>query len=126
MEERKKHVLLVEDDDIIQKLISVLCGRRGILVTAIDSVQDIERAIADAAKYDLFLLDLILPEITGWDIAQKIRARPEAAGKPILILTGAVLSEQEKEKILQYSDAVVEKKSFSLPLFEELLNKYLP
>jgi len=120
-----KQVLLVEDDEVIQKLITRLCDRHGIMVTVADNQDNTNRAFADAEIFDMFFVDLILPEITGWEVLQKIKNNPACNGKPIIVFTGAILSKNEKENILQQATAIVEKKLFSLQLFDEILDKNL-
>ena len=120
-----KRILLVEDDHVIQKLITKLCARRGVQVTVADNHNDINQALEKATDFSMFFIDLILPEITGWEVLQKIKSNPALNNKPTIVLTGAILSQHEKDKILKQASAVIEKKSFSLPLFDEILTKIL-
>src|SRR5258705_2506097 len=44
-------------------------------------------AAADGAAYDLAILDLMMPEMDGFDLARAIKAKPEIAGIPLVLLT---------------------------------------
>ncbi len=120
-----KRILLIEDDEIVQKLIAKLCARHGIQVVVADTQAAISQALSAVAQFDLFFVDLILPEITGWEAMDLIKKNPGSRNKPLIVLTGAVLSKREKEKILQQAAAIVEKKFFTLKLFDDILHKYL-
>lgn len=121
---QNKRILLIEDDDIAQKLIVKLCERHGIQVVIADTPAAINQALTEQ-KFDLFLVDLILPEITGWEAIDLIDKSPNGRDKPIVVLTGAVLSNREKDSILQRAAAVVEKKFFTLKLFDGILTRHL-
>ena len=111
---QNKRILLIEDDDIAQKLIVKLCERHKIQVVIAENQAAISQALNAEQKFDLFLVDLILPEITGWEAINLIDKSPNGRDKPIVVLTGAVLSSREKDNILQRATAIVEKKFFTL------------
>jgi len=77
------HILIVEDDPNIRKLVRVNLLKRGYTVSEAD---DSHRALAlfQEASVDLVLLDLVLPGLSGVDICAWIRARSEV---PIIILS---------------------------------------
>ena len=59
-----KRILLVEDDHVIQKLITKLCARRGVQVTVADNHNDINQALEKATDFSMFFIDLIFNEIS--------------------------------------------------------------
>lgn len=76
-------ILLVEDDVEISEMVSVQLTKEGFdLVTAFDG----EEAIANFAKYafDLVILDLMIPKVSGMDILKSIR---ENSKVPVLIMS---------------------------------------
>lgn len=122
-----KRVLLFEDDVVVQKLLVKLCGRIGVQMDVAGDAAAIENMLAGADAYDMFFVDLVLPGISGWEILQKLKSG-RSAGKPIVILTGAVLSEAEKAKIQAETGsiaAIMEKDSFSIAAFEALMERHL-
>ena len=77
------HILIVEDDPSIRKLVRVNLAKRGYTVSeAEDSHQAI--ALFQEVPVDLVLLDLVLPGLSGVDICTWIRARSDV---PIIILS---------------------------------------
>lgn len=81
-----KVVLLIEDHPAIRHLISVVLERPDMhIVFAADGLSGLEAI--DAHEPDLLLLDLLLPDISGWEVLQWVRARRPASELPVLIIT---------------------------------------
>ena len=121
-----KKVLIVEDDEPLQQLIKLLVEKRKAVVTTVASGKEANRVLMEQNnRYDLVFLDLILPEVTGWDILEILKSNPETKDTPIIIFTGAILSEKEREKILQKASAIIEKGKFTLEAFYAVLDRWL-
>lgn len=82
----KKNILLIEDDEDIQELVSFHLGKEGYTVTAESSG---EAAIEVARKDlpDLILLDLMLPGIDGLQVCRTLRGETTTKRVPIVMLT---------------------------------------
>jgi DNA-binding response OmpR family regulator len=85
MEPPAARILIVDDEAPIRMTLERLLQRRGYAVLAADSGEQ-ALALLDQHTFDLLILDLKLPGISGLDVAQRARAlQPTAA---ILLLTG--------------------------------------
>ena len=91
-----KHVLLVEDEANITEAIRFLLSREGWDVdthtdgaTAVDKVRE--------RRPDLLVLDYMLPGKSGLDILRELRAEPDYARLPILMLTARGLKRDREE-----------------------------
>ncbi len=84
--EKKKKIIIVEDDQSLQNALSEVISREGFEV---ESAFDGEEAIKTIGKYkpDLVLLDIILPKKNGYDVLQKLKKDPETKSIPVMILT---------------------------------------
>ena len=81
-----KVVLLIEDHPAIRHLIAVVLDRPDVhLVFAGDGRAGLEAI--DAHRPDLVLLDLLLPDINGWEVLERIRGRRSMVDLPVLIVT---------------------------------------
>jgi two-component system OmpR family response regulator len=80
----KAHVLIVEDDAAVSKLIESYLDREGYNVAVAGTVADM-RAAVEAGKVDVIILDVVLPDEDGWSALRWIRARGEM---PVMLLTG--------------------------------------
>ncbi len=122
----QKKVLIVEDEKPVQQLVRLLVENFKAAVTVVGSGADANNILKDKnVHFDLVILDLILPEITGWDILETLKSSPRTKDTPIIVFTGASLSEKEKEKMLQKTNAIFEKSKFSCAAFNTSLKQWL-
>ena len=76
-------VLAVDDDASIRKLVSVNLQARGYAVTLADTGENALRLFTPG-EYELILLDLILPGLSGLDVCAQIRQQSDV---PIIVLS---------------------------------------
>jgi DNA-binding response OmpR family regulator len=96
---RSKKILIVEDHDSMRHLLSVEISLMGFeAVTASGGKEGVAKAVAE--KPDLVLLDIMMPEMDGWDVARNLRAHPETKDIPIVAET-ALFSQRELNTCLQ-------------------------
>jgi two-component system phosphate regulon response regulator PhoB len=79
-------VLVVEDERDIAALVAYHLTKEGYSVRTAASGSDALQAVA-AQRPDLVVLDLMLPEWSGYDILKEMRRRPELADVPVVVLT---------------------------------------
>jgi DNA-binding response OmpR family regulator len=84
-------VLVVEDEDDIRALLQELLERAGYIVAAAPNGREAMKEIY-AARPDLVVLDVSMPELDGWQTLERIR---EVSNVPVLMLT-ALASELDK------------------------------
>ncbi len=81
-----KSVLLAEDEPNIVESIRFLLQRAGFeVMVATDGRQALEMALAQ--RPTVLVLDLMLPEMDGYEVLRKLRADPAGETLPVLILT---------------------------------------
>jgi DNA-binding response OmpR family regulator len=80
-------ILAVDDDPIMREFAGVyLSSPHATVQTAQDG-----RAALDclaSGSYDIVLLDIDMPGLTGFDVLQRLRQRPETADLPVIVVTG--------------------------------------
>src|SRR5262249_53229431 len=99
---RSLHVLVVEDNELNVQVLRALLDQRGHSVeVAGDGRAALQLAATPGRTYDVMLLDLHMPEMAGFEVAQAIRAHERDIGThlPIIALT-ARSSAQDREKAL--------------------------
>ncbi len=80
------HVLLVEDSDIIRESLRRLLAEAGYQVTvAIDGLHGLE--LARSRRFDLVSTDVVMPRMDGYELTRALRAMPEYADVPIVMVT---------------------------------------
>ena len=85
-------VLLIEDDAVIAKSIEVMLGAEGIVSDVAELGED-GRLAMRLNKYDLVILDLMLPDMSGYDLLKSLRK--SNSNMPVMILSGLAGSEQK-------------------------------
>lgn len=81
-----KKILFVEDEAALQKTFGDILTQEGyIMVSAMDGMGGVK--LAKTEKPDLILLDLILPELNGFEVLKKIKEDKETKDIPIIVLT---------------------------------------
>lgn len=81
-----KYILVVDDEADLVKLVSYNLKKEGFIV---DSASDGESALTKIrkGKYDLLILDLMLPGIQGIELCRILRNDPKQSSLPIIMLT---------------------------------------
>ena len=84
--EKKGRLLVVDDDRTIRKLLERIARRAGFDVDgAKDGVEALE--MLDRADYDVALIDLMMPRVSGYELVQRISVRER---RPIIIVATAL------------------------------------
>lgn len=86
----KLSILLVEDEEAIRTGLADVLVYHGYAVEAADNGRD-GMALAQTGRYDLLLLDVMLPHHSGFEICEAVRAKDPA--QPIILLTARVSDE---------------------------------
>ncbi len=81
-----KHILIVDDSRDIVEVVALNLKRAGYTVTVAFDGRDALKQI-DAKRPDLILLDVMLPGLSGTEVATRVRANPVTANVPITMLT---------------------------------------
>jgi two-component system alkaline phosphatase synthesis response regulator PhoP len=81
-------IFVIDDDEELLKLVTVLLARIGAeIIEAKDGYNALEIMNTTTTPPDLVILDLMLPDVDGFEVLQRIRAQPEFDHIPILILS---------------------------------------
>jgi DNA-binding response OmpR family regulator len=82
----KQRILIVEDEESLLKLESILLTSKGYQVQGVASGAAALEAIAEDPP-DLVLLDIMLPEIDGFEVCQRIKQNEMTKHIPVIMLT---------------------------------------
>ena len=91
-----KTILIVEDDNFLQGLEATKLKKEGYDILTASNGQEAFKIIDDKKKLDLILLDLLLPEIDGYMILEKIRQEKSLLTIPVIVFSN--LSEEKDIK----------------------------
>ena len=91
MAERKRNVVCIEDEPEMIELIRLILGRRGFELTGAMGGREGLDAVR-RVKPDLVLLDLMMPDMDGWDVYQQMQADDDLKDIPVIIVTAKAQS----------------------------------
>jgi two-component system alkaline phosphatase synthesis response regulator PhoP len=81
-----KQILVVDDDPGIRKLTRIVLERNGFTVLTAEGGVAVFDIIA-GETIDLILLDIMMPQLDGWATLKQLKAKPETADIPVIIVT---------------------------------------
>jgi len=85
-------ILVVDDEPSIVRLMEFILARQGHeMLIAVNGEEAVEKI--QALKPDLILLDIMMPRIDGYEVARLVRANPETATLPIIMLSAKAQEE---------------------------------
>jgi two-component system alkaline phosphatase synthesis response regulator PhoP len=91
-------VLVVEDEPDVAELIRYHLAKEGYDVRLAASGGDAVKC-AHSLQPDLILLDIMVPQLNGWEVCRRLKQDPETRGLPVIMVTGRV---EEGDKVLGF------------------------
>ncbi|HEY7909833.1 MAG TPA: response regulator, partial [Thermomicrobiales bacterium] len=115
-------VLVVDDDPTAVELVSDYLASFGHQVhKAYSGVHGIE--IAGNEHPDLIILDLMMPEVNGFTVVDRLHGDPHTADIPIIILTAKIVSAEERQRLNGHIVAIAEKSGIDRAAFLSEVNR---
>jgi HAMP domain-containing protein/CheY-like chemotaxis protein/signal transduction histidine kinase len=105
---RRKRLLIIEDNPAEQMSIRELLGHDDIDVSIVATGEE-ALGIVTRETFDCVVLDLRLPDMTGFDILERMRDIPEVSDLPVVVFTGKELSPEEDARLHTLARSVVVK-----------------
>jgi len=101
-------VLLIEDDEAARDMMRSLLTREGWDVTEATNGRSALECLESAIP-DLILLDLMMPEMDGFEFAHRLRERQEWSAIPVIVLTAKDLTDADRLRLNGYVGKVLQK-----------------
>lgn len=109
-------VLVIDDDPLAIELVTAhLQGQNCKVLHAYNGYSALD--IASQTRPDLIILDLMLPDISGFDVSDTLKRQLDTASVPILVLTAKTITKQERERLSGFVLKIMEKGSFNRQQF---------
>src|SRR5713226_7731537 len=105
---RRKRLLVVEDNPAEQLSIQELLGHDDIEVSVVSTGAEALEAVS-TDSFDCVVLDLRLPDISGFDVLERLRDTPSLGDLPVIVFTGKELSPEEDARLHSLARSVVVK-----------------
>jgi DNA-binding response OmpR family regulator len=116
---QKKRILVVEDEESLLKLETILLTVKGFeVVGAFTGKMAIGKI--DSENFDLVLLDVMLPDIDGFEVCRYIRSNPRSADVPVVMLTARRSQEDRDRGMLCGANSYLNKPFKSSIIIDEI------
>jgi PAS domain S-box-containing protein len=111
---QKQHpkVLIIDDDRTAAELIQVILEAEGYEVIKTTNGREGVKIASDESP-DLIILDLIMPEISGFSVAYQLKQHPKTRNTPIMILTSMDVDDDTKEQMQGFISTIMSKSKFT-------------
>jgi CheY-like chemotaxis protein/signal transduction histidine kinase/CHASE3 domain sensor protein len=101
-----RHVLIVEDDARQRESIQQLLGNGDVRITGVASAGQALAELKDTT-FDCMVVDLNLPDFSGYDLLEKMSQQPDVSFPPVIIYTGRSLTREEEQRLRRYSKSII-------------------
>lgn len=101
-----KSVLVVEDDAVQREAISELLAADNVRIVAVETA---EQALAELRRttFDCAVVDLMLPQVSGFELLESMSSDDACAFPPVIIYTARTLTLEEEQKLRRYSKSII-------------------
>src|SRR5580765_6873390 len=106
-----RRLLIVDDDEVSRYIVKTAIGDQDFVVTEAESGQEGLRRAAEESP-DVIVLDLMMPDLSGFEVLERLKADDRTAGIPVIIRTSKILDSRDRD-LLSAATAIVSKESKS-------------
>jgi CheY-like chemotaxis protein len=108
------YIMVIEDDVATRMMLIQMLQRAGWTVTAAEHGKEALHLLAQLERLpDLILLDLMMPEMDGFELTQRLRHHPIWRGIPIVVLTARDLTTEERAQLHGQVEMIFQKGTYS-------------
>ena len=109
-DDQPKKILIVEDEEAIVRSMTLKLASSNFDVTAAYNGEDALKMLQEG-KFDLVLLDLMMPKVDGFSVLAQMKARQDKT--PVIVLTN-LSQEEDKKRVEEYGSRYFVKSNVSL------------
>jgi CheY-like chemotaxis protein len=102
----RKRLLVIEDNDIERDSIVALVAHDDIEVAAVGSGEEAMN-ILSSGEFDCCVVDLRLPDMSGFELLERMQADARLRNVPVVVFTGKVLSVEEEDRLKKVAKSIV-------------------
>ncbi|WP_062890669.1 hybrid sensor histidine kinase/response regulator [Caballeronia udeis] len=101
-----RRVLVVEDDPALRQSIHALLKSETVEIVEAGTIAEALEQM-NRATFDCIVMDLALPDGSGYDLLERVSTVQEHASPPVIVYTGRVLSPDEEQRLRRYSKSII-------------------
>ncbi len=106
LDRQVKRVLVVEDDEKLRVAVSELLRSDDVEIRTVSTVSGALAELADTT-FDCMVMDLVLPDGSGYDLLEKMASGGPYAFPPVIVYTGRKITREEELRLRRYSQSII-------------------
>ncbi|WP_144639426.1 response regulator [Bordetella genomosp. 13] len=106
LQQQVRRVLVVEDDAVLRESIGLMLKAGDVEITTTGTVAQALEYLA-AGHYDCMVMDLMLPDASGYDLLEQMANGEKYAFPPVIVYTGRALTRDEEQRLRRYSRSII-------------------
>ena len=119
-----KELLIIEDDEATLKAIESVLGNEGVNISTTATGEGALK-ILKSKQFDCMILDLNLPDISGFEVLKKIKSGQMNNSMPVVVYTGKELTTSEVKEIHKFTDSILIKGASSPELLLDEISLFM-
>lgn len=109
--ENKKSIFIVDDDKFLNDMYSVKFREQGFEVYTANDGPSALKKVDEGVVPDIFLVDVVMPEMDGFELVENLKQRPISAKKIIIVLSNLGQKEDVEKGLAVGADGYIVKAS---------------
>jgi len=106
LSQNMRRVLLVEDEVHERESLRGLLAAGNVEIVAVETAAEALGQLSQST-FDCVVLDLNLPDLSGYDLLEKMATREDVSFPPVVVHTARSLSREEEQRLRRYSDSII-------------------
>ncbi len=123
-------VLVVDDECAVREVLLQSLEDAGFEAKAVgggrEALRELCRATADDEPYDAMVLDIIMPEIDGWQVLEAVNNNPLWDHMPVVVISGQANGTGDVARVCDFGGFFVEKRGNFVEVISAALGRLLP
>ena len=121
--ERVRKSLVVDDECMVRDLMITVLSMEGFFACSARNANEARQILKTPTHFDLILLNLTMPDESGWQLLNWIRSRPDTSVTPVVMLTRLESRGLSEKPVADLVDGVFVKGRFSLHTFHRVITR---
>ncbi|MGV3741438.1 MAG: response regulator [Burkholderiaceae bacterium] len=106
LHKQARQVLIVEDNAPLRESLAAMLSAEDITITNASTIAEALDFLS-SGTFDCMVMDLTLPDGSGYDLLEKISKGGKYAFPPVIVYTGRVLTREEEQRLRRYSQSII-------------------
>jgi PAS domain S-box-containing protein len=109
---RSAKILAIDDDRSVTEMIQVILEPEGCtVIKAHSALEGLD--LAESEQPDLIILDLVMPHISGFDVAYQLKHNPRTQAIPVMVMTSMELDDETRQQLEGFVVSLMRKSGFT-------------